>query len=62
MCSDGQKSGKVKHSTPWQRYFCSNYYTRKDRYDCHIENCNDHPGYVYNLNTQSLLTFEENLK
>ena len=38
----------------WQYYFCWNYYCRKDKYDC--------PGYVYHFNTQSLLTFEENLK
>ena len=61
-CSEGQKSGKVKHSTVWQCYFCSNHYARKDRYDRHIENCAGHLGYVYNLNTQSLFMFEENLK
>ena len=27
-----------------------------------MENCTGRPGYVYNFNTQSLLTFEENLK
>ena len=45
-----------------QCYFCSKYFGRKDRFDRHFENCTSHPGYVYNLNTQNLLTFEENLK
>ena len=61
-CSEGQKSGKVKHSTVWQCYFCSNHYARKDRNDRHIENCAGRLGYFYNLNIQSLFMFEENLK
>lgn len=32
---------------------------RKHKLDCHFENCTDCPGYVYNFNTQSLLTFQE---
>ena len=31
-------------------------------YDRHFEICTGRPGYVYNFNTQNLLTFEENLK
>ena len=42
--------------------FCSNYYSRKDKYDRHVENCTGRRGCVYNFNTNSLLTFEENLK
>ena len=53
---------KIRHGAASQCYFCSNYYGRKDKYDCHVENCAGRPGYVYNFNTQSLLTFEENLK
>lgn len=52
----------MKRSNAWQCYFCYNYYAQKDRYDRHIENRIGRPGYVYNFNTQSLLTFEENLK
>ena len=53
---------RIKHSTVSQCYFCANYYTRKDKFDRHIENCTGLPGYVYNFNTQSLLMFDENLK
>ena len=61
-CSDGSKSNKVKRSTAWQCYFCLNYYAPKERYDHHIKNCAGCCCCVYNFNTQSLLTFEENLK
>ena len=53
---------KIKHSTAYQCYFCSNYYGRKDKFDRHIENCTGKPGYVYNFNIQNILTFEENLE
>ena len=59
--SENQKL-KLKHSTAFQCYFCSNYYSRKERFDRHIENCTGKPGFVYNFNIQNLLTFEENLK
>ena len=39
-----------------------NYYAWQDKFHCHVENCTVHLGYVYNFNTQSLLTFEENLE
>ena len=53
---------KLRHSTAFQCYFCSDYYARKDKFDRHIENCSGKPGYVCNFHIQSLLTFEENLK
>ena len=53
---------KIKHCTGWQCYFCSNYYARKEKCDCHFENCTGQPGYVCNFNTRNLVTFEENLK
>ena len=53
---------KLRHEMAFQCYFCSNYYGRKDKFERHMENCTGRPGYVYNFNTQSLLTFEENLK
>ena len=56
------KELKLKHSTAFECYFCSNYFSRKDRFDKHIEVCTGKPGFVYNFNTQNLLTFEENLK
>ena len=59
--SENQKL-KLKHSTAFQCYFCSNYYSQKERFDRHIKNCTGRPGFVYNFNIQNLLTFEENLK
>ena len=56
------EGSKIKHCSAWQCYFCSNYYARKDKFDRHFENCTGQPGYVYNFNTQNLLTLEENLK
>ena len=53
---------KIKHSTAYQCYFCSNYYGGKDKFDRHIENCTGKPGYLYNFNIQNMLTFKENLK
>ena len=53
---------KVQHCKVWQCYFCSNYFARKYKFDRHFEICTGQPGYVYNFNTQHLLTFEENLK
>ena len=60
--SSFSENQKIKHSTAYQYYFCSNYYGRKDTFDRHIENCTGKPGYVYNFNIQNILTFEENLK
>ena len=36
---------KIKHSTAYQCYFCSKYYARKNKFDRHIENCTEKPGY-----------------
>ena len=58
-----RKRSKIKHGTAFQCYYCSHYFARKDRlFERHIKNCTGKPGFVYNFNTQNLLTFEENLK
>ena len=59
--SSFSKGTKIKQSTAWQCYFCSNNYGREDKYDRHVENSTGRPGYIYNFNMQSLLAFEENL-
>ena len=53
---------KIKHCSAWRSCFCSNYYSRKDKFDRNFKNCTGRPSYVYNFKTQNLLTFEENLK
>ena len=50
--SSFSENQKIKHSTAFQFYFCSNYCGRKDKFERHIENCTGKPGYVYNFNTQ----------
>ena len=56
------ENDKIRHGTAFQCHYCSTYYGRKDKLDRHIENCTGQPGFIYNFNTQSLVTFEENLK
>ena len=56
------ENDKIRHGTAFQCHYCSTYYGRKDKFDRHIENCAGQPGFVYNFNTQNLVTFEENLK
>ena len=53
---------KIKHCSAWQCYYCSNHYGRKDKFDRNFENCTGHPGYIYNFNMQSVLSFEQYLK
>ena len=56
------KNSKIKHGTVFQRSYCSNWYGRKDKFDRHLNCCIGRPGYVYNFNTKSLVTFKENLE
>ena len=69
------ENGILRQGTAFQCHFCSNYYGRKDKHDCHLDSCTGKPGYIYNFNsctgkpgyiysfnTQSLITYEEILK
>ena len=56
------ENGILGHGTAFQCQFCLNYYRRKDKYDRHLDSCTGKPAYIYNFNTQSLITFEKNLK
>ena len=53
---------KVKHSSAFRCYYCTSFFTRKERFLKHLKICTGKPGYVYNFDTQNILTFEENLK
>ena len=57
--SEGEK---VRHGTAFQRFYCSKYYGRKNMWERHLQNCTGCPSFVYNFNTRTLLTFEENLR
>ena len=56
------ENSKIRHGTAFQCFYCSSWYGRKDKFDRHLNCCVGKPGYVYDFNTQSLVTFEENLK
>ena len=53
---------KLKHSSTFRCYYCTSFFTRKERFLKHLKICTGKPGYVYNFDTQNILTFEENLK
>ena len=55
--SEGEK---VRYRTAFQCFFCSEYFGRKNMWERHLKNCTDRPGFVYNFNIGTLLTFEEN--
>ena len=52
----------LKHTCAFRCHYCPTFFSRKERLEKHLENCNGKPGFIYNFETQNLLTFEENLK
>ena len=56
------ESKKLRNSSAFHCYFCSKFWTRKAKLDYHMRNCSGKAGFVYNFDTQNLITFEENLK
>ena len=59
--SHGEKS-KIKHGFGYRCHFCTKYFCREERLNTHLKACTGQPGYVYNFDTQNLLTFEQNIK
>ena len=57
--SEGEK---MKHTNAFRCYYCTKFFSRRERFEKHLTCCNGKPGYVYNFDTQNILTFEENLK
>ena len=57
--SEGEK---IRHSNAFRCYYCTKFFSRRERFEKHLTCCNGKPGYVYNFDTQNILTFEENLK
>ena len=37
-----------------------NFFLRRERQKRHMENCSGVPGVIYNFNTQTLISFEDN--
>ena len=60
--NETKKWETLKHSSAFQCYYCSKFYTQKAKLDFHMKNCTGKPGFIYNFKTRNLLTFEENLK
>ena len=59
--TDGTKNA-LKPTSAFKCYFCTKFSCRKERFEKHLECCNGKAGFVYNFDTQNILTFEENLK
>ena len=57
--SEGEKT---KHTTAYRCYYCTSFFARREKFEKHLKCCCGKPGYVYNFDTQNILTFEENLK
>ena len=53
---------KTKHTSAFRCYYCTNFFARREKFEKHLKCCSGKPGYVYNFDTQNILTFEENLK
>ena len=60
--SYNESAKTIKSSCAFQCYFCSKFWTRKSRLECHMKHCTGKPGFIYNFQTRNLLTFEENLQ
>ena len=60
--SDSSKTNAIKHSNAFRCHFCTKFFCRRERFEKHLECCNGKPGFVYNFDTQNVLTFEDNLK
>ena len=58
--SEGEEGG-IRHVSAWKCYCCSNYYGKKDKFDRHFQICSGQPGIDYNFNTQSSVSFEDNI-
>ena len=54
--SDGKKD-TLKHTNAYRCYFCTKFFSRKERFEKHLNCCNGKPGFVYNFDTQNILTF-----
>ena len=52
---------KTKHGHAYECYYCRKFFTREDRQKKHIKNCSGIPGVIYNFNTKSLISFQDNL-
>ena len=44
----------------YECYYCRKFFLRPERQKRHMENCSGVPGVIYNFNTQSLISFEDN--
>ena len=52
---------KTKHQyCACQCYYCNKFFTREERQKRHTENCLGVPGVIYNFNTKTLISFQDN--
>ena len=60
--SNFNENSKIRNGTACQCYYCSNWYSRKDKFDRYLSCCVGKTGCGPNFNTQTLVTFQENSK
>ena len=44
----------------YQCYYCNKFFTREERQKRHTESCSGVPGVIYNFNTKTLISFQDN--
>ena len=60
-CEFLQCKDKTKRAySCYECFYCRKFFLKKDRHKRHIENCAGVPGVIYNFNTKSLISFEDN--
>ena len=57
-----EKGDGVEHVMPYECYYCSTFFGRKNMFERHIKYCSGKPGIVYDFNIQNVVSFEDNLK
>ena len=58
LCSTGNKI-KQKYCV-YQCYYCNKFFKREERQKRHTESCSGVPGVIYNFNTKTLISFQDN--
>ena len=57
-----EKGEGAEHVMPYECYYCSTFFGRKNIVERHIKQCSGKHDIVYDFNIQNVVSFEENLK
>ena len=55
-----EKGDDVEHVMPYECYYCSTFFGRKNIFERHIKHCTGKPVIVYDFNIQNVVSFEDN--